>query len=241
MENPKKIAIVFAALWLCCCGKELPRSNHAKSANDSIAISTLAESSLIDTQSHSRLQPLGKGLFADSANRLFLKVINRESRHPSSSGQSRPDSLLLEFVFDSRKDSLVPLSSILDRGSFSMENPSGNYFSDSSQIYIYTSWPYPHQFFILPRANERFLGASKDYLLHNGVLYYQGTKIEGVDASKSKIVRYRKVGLDGYHEFLTDGERLYDGLYPLDEERLGFVENLSESDIRSIRKRFLAR
>ena len=241
MENPKKIAIGFAALWLCCCGKEIPRSNHAKSANDTIAINPLAESSLIDTQAHSRLQPLGKGIFTDSANRLFLKVINRESRHPSRSGQSRPDSLLLEFIFDSSKDSLVPLSSILDRGSFSMENPTGNYFSDSKRIYIYTSWLYQHQFFTLPRSDGRFMGTSKDYLLHQGVLYYRGTKIEGADATNLKIVRYRRVGLDGYHEFLADGKHLYDGINPLDEERLRFIENLSESDMRSIRERYLAR
>ena len=180
---------------------------------------------------------MANGLFADEQGTLFLKVKTRGLNHPSKIGAWQ-DSIFLSQVFDVADSSLHSLARIIDTSTFAKENPDGTYFSDSERIYVYSMKPHPVQFFALARRNATFLGADKEYLVHQGVLYYHGIKVEGLNNGNLSILRFRRTDTTGFHEFITDQKRILSGDYIMDKERLKYVGDISEADRLKIAKHF---
>lgn len=237
MENSKKAVVlaIVSCLW-CCKGNGAPSNN---------SIDTLSTSSR-KSPNHREFPSAGiqeekkflrAGLYEDSGGALFLRVKNRSLRHPSQMNKPREDSIFLFQVFDEVENRTRLLSDVVDSRTFARENPFGSYFMDSARVFIY-SIPHPVQFIAVERGGETFLGAEKEYLLLHGVLYYLGIKVEGLNNAKLSILKYPEVGKNGFHEFITDNEKIFVGAYPLNKERLGLIDGLSDRDKKEIARRF---
>lgn len=238
MENPTQVIVLVLALALAACKPGAVRSETPK---ESAVPSWVHGASVPDTAERPpKVEPakfpIGRGLFRDSSGTLYLKTKNRRVLHPSFDPKTWPDSIFHSTVSLRGNDVNVRLSEVVDTATFSRVDSAGVYFEDSALIYVYSTWPYPRQFFALKKARARYLGADKGYLLVGGVLYSQGQEMEGVDTRNLKILRIQKSSGAGTIEFIIDGKKAFIGPYPLDEERLKQLDGLADADRRKLRR-----
>ena len=220
MENSKKIILCLFLLSSILFCKNSEQESIKKEITSEIYENSAAEDSLIY---------IGNSLFKNG-NILCLKVKNARLMHPSQLNKQHQDSICLERVFSKEENKEVELMEVVDTSSFIVMNNSGTFFMDSGMIYMYSRVPHPNQFVAFKRNDEKFLGEQHNWLVLNGVIYYQGKSVDGINVKAVSIRRYEKTDKSGYIELLTDGKSIYFNEYPLDRERLSFIEELSEED-----------
>lgn len=233
MENTAKALILTLVVCLGACK---PKAESPRPPSQPFTAKVKSESApLVQTgvAEPTRIS-LGNGLYSDSNGVFYLKVENRRPRHPSQLTKDRPDSIFQSNVYSYGDSGRRSLAEIVDRKSFLQVDPEGIYFMDSSHIYVYSTFPYPEQFFALKKQSPKFLGQRKEYLLNQGELLSRGQWVKGLDNSKVHMLRFKGGAGSEPIEFITDGKRIFTGPYQLDSDRLQFVEGLTDQDRRTL-------
>lgn len=151
---------------------------------------------------------------------IALKVKNLSQKHPSVS--IHEDSIFLYEIYDYKNRKTVTLGSVIDSENFNSIGESKYYFSDSKNIYCYSFFPSPYQFFFIPKQDCKFL--NKSYLKTETTIFYDGVILDKVNSRKFYPFYIQSQKIKNMLNFGSDTQNLYLGNILLEYDYLNSLD-----------------